>query len=90
MDREDLKITASLAMLELAETERIHKAFSEMLDYFSKMMEVDIENLEPTTHAILKDNRVRDDVVTQNESPDALLDCAPEREDRFIKLPSVL
>jgi aspartyl-tRNA(Asn)/glutamyl-tRNA(Gln) amidotransferase subunit C len=90
MLRDELQTTASLAMLHLEDSDKIEAAVSEMLDYFSKMMEIDVDALEPTTHALVKENRVRDDVVRASLNTDELLARAPKREDRFFKIPNVL
>ena len=90
MLKDELKTTASLAMLEFEQTEQIEGAVKEMLDYFSKMMEIDVDALEPTTHALVRDNRVREDTASASGDVEALLDNAPSREDRFFKIPNVL
>jgi aspartyl-tRNA(Asn)/glutamyl-tRNA(Gln) amidotransferase subunit C len=89
MLRDELHITAELAMLELTDTEGLSQAVSEMLEYFSKMMEIDVENLAPTTHALVSGNRVREDVVRASENSDDLVAQAPEREDRFFRIPNI-
>ncbi len=93
MEKNDLFITASLARLELEEDEaqKLGEEVSRMLTYFEKMAEVDVEGLEPTTHALQKENRLREDRRRPNEAqPDELLECAPDLEDRFILIPNVL
>ncbi len=90
MLNDELKTTASLAMLELEQEEQIEAAVEEMLDYFSKMMEIDVAALEPTTHVLVKNNRVRRDEVARSGDPEELLEKAPSREDRFFKIPNVL
>ena len=93
MEKNDLFITASLARLELEEDEaqKLGTEVSRMLTYFEKMSEVDVEGLEPTTHALQKENRLREDRRHPNEAqPDELLECAPDLEDRFILIPNVL
>ena len=93
MEKNDLFVTASLARLELeeAEAQKLGDEVSRMLTYFEKMSEVDVEGLEPTTHALQKENRLREDRRHSNEAqPDELLECAPDLEDRFILIPNVL
>ena len=90
MDKRELEITATLAMLSTLETTRIEAGIQEMLGHFEKMMEVDVDGLEPTTHALVKDNRTREDVPVQDETNAALLDNAPAKEDRFFLIPNVL
>jgi aspartyl-tRNA(Asn)/glutamyl-tRNA(Gln) amidotransferase subunit C len=90
MLRDELKTTAELAMLELDDTEALEAAVSEMLEYFSKMMEMNVNDLAPTTHALVTGNRVRPDRVSASEVVDELVEKAPKREDRFFRIPSVL
>jgi aspartyl-tRNA(Asn)/glutamyl-tRNA(Gln) amidotransferase subunit C len=92
MDQKELYVTASLAQLELSEAEAqvLSAAVEEMLEYFSRMKEIDVDHLEPTTHALLKTNRVRTDRVVETSLADRLLENAPETEDRLIVIPNVL
>jgi aspartyl-tRNA(Asn)/glutamyl-tRNA(Gln) amidotransferase subunit C len=92
MDASELAITARMARLALSEDElqKLGKAVEQMLSHFSHMKEIDVQGLAPTTHALLKENRLREDVESHAEVTDKLLDNAPEREERFIVIPNVL
>ena len=92
MDNAELETTAALAQIDLGEGDlaRLGEAVSQMLAYFEKMNALDTTGLEPTTHALVKDNRVRPDIVAPSDLADALVDQAPEREDRFFVIPNVL
>ena len=92
MKQDELQVTARLAQLALgeAEIESLEQGITQMLEYFEMMEEVDISGLEPTTHALLKQNRTREDAAVASNTPDALLDQAPEQEDRYITIPNVL
>jgi aspartyl-tRNA(Asn)/glutamyl-tRNA(Gln) amidotransferase subunit C len=91
MERAELDITAQLARLELSdeETRRFERAVVQMLEYFSKMREFDVEGLPPTAQ-MTETNRTRQDRATANEDTAVLLSNAPELEDRFIVIPNVL
>jgi aspartyl-tRNA(Asn)/glutamyl-tRNA(Gln) amidotransferase subunit C len=91
MERAELDITAQLARLELSEEEiqSFEQAVVQMLEYFSKMKEFDVEGLPPTVQ-MTENNRTRRDVAFVNEDTAALLSNAPELEDRFIVIPNVL
>jgi aspartyl-tRNA(Asn)/glutamyl-tRNA(Gln) amidotransferase subunit C len=91
MERAELDITAQLARLELSEEEiqSFEQAVVQMLEYFSKMKEFDVEGLPPTVQ-MTENNRTRRDVAFANEDTAALLSNAPELEDRFIVIPNVL
>jgi aspartyl-tRNA(Asn)/glutamyl-tRNA(Gln) amidotransferase subunit C len=92
MDKSELKITAGLAFLDLTDDEykTLGAEVEKILDYFSKMMEIDVSGLAPTTHALLEKNRLRGDAQKSGGPADSLLENAPELEDRFIVIPNVL
>ncbi len=64
MDTKELEVTAELAQLALSEEEkkRAAAAVDGMLGYFQRMSQVDVGGLEPTTHALQKENRTRPDL----------------------------
>jgi len=92
MDIQELYITADLAHIELKEDElaALSQAVDQMVVYFEKMSEVDVSTLEPTTHSFIKDNRLRPDEIKNSGLADAMLEQAPDLEDRFICIPNVL
>jgi aspartyl-tRNA(Asn)/glutamyl-tRNA(Gln) amidotransferase subunit C len=92
MVTKELETTAALAQIELGkgDLEKLGDAVSQMLDNFRKMSELNTDGLEPTTHALVKDNRVRPDSVEASALADILVERAPELEDRFIVIPNVL
>jgi aspartyl-tRNA(Asn)/glutamyl-tRNA(Gln) amidotransferase subunit C len=92
MDVSELAITARMARLTLSEEEqqKLGRAVEQMLSHFSHMKEIDVQGLAPTTHALLKENRLREDVEIPAPGGDTLLEYAPEREERFIVIPNVL
>jgi len=97
LKKEELFITANLARLELdeSEAEKLNQAVSQMIEYFTLMDKVDVENLSPTTHILTKENRTREDIPRQNKEAEIslankLIENAPEKEGRFIVVPNVL
>ena len=92
MDAAELIATARMARLALSarELEELGRAVEQMLAHFSHMREIDVEGLAPTTHALLRENRLREDAEADAGSTDALLGNAPEREERYIVIPNVL
>ena len=92
MEAEELQTTARMARLALSpdEEEQLRRAVERMLAYCSHMASLPVDDLEPTTHALLTKNRLRPDESPGVQSTDALLANAPEREDRFILIPNVL
>ncbi len=92
MDITALQTTAELAQIRLEdhEVDVLAQEVSQMVSYFEKMMEVPVDSLEPTTHALLKKNRLRNDNNNPFNNPDDILEQAPDLEDRFICIPNVL
>lgn len=92
MDKAELRATADLAELELDEEQAaaLSRGIQQMLEYFTIMDEIDVEALEPTTHALLRQNRTRSDRVSSPDCADELLERAPDLEDRFVVIPNVL
>ena len=90
MDKNELQVTASLAMLALEDEARVEAAVSEMLGHFEKMMAVDIEGLAPTTHVLVQGNRVREDAPKPTETPERLVRDAAASDDGFYVIPKVL
>jgi aspartyl-tRNA(Asn)/glutamyl-tRNA(Gln) amidotransferase subunit C len=90
MSLEDIKKTAALALLEIKNPEELEDAFAEMLGNFEKMMEVDVSDLEPTTHALSQGNRLREDLVTNGDTAKELLERTADSKGRFFRIPNVL
>ena len=92
MQKEELFITASLARLELEDTEaeKLNQELTEMIEYFSLMDKIDVDALSPTTHIVVNGNRSREDVPAEISIADKLIENAPEKDGRFIVVPNVL
>lgn len=103
MQKDELFVTAALARLELGddEAEKLNEAISNMLEYFSLMDKIDVDNLAPTTHVGVKNNRTRGDqnfnsgFNSRHNTADKLIcdvmvENAPEKDGRFITIPNVL
>lgn len=92
IDLDQVRKVALLARLELspAEEQQFTGQLSSILEYFEQLNELDTENVEPTTRAIEVQNVTRPDVLRPFEDRAAILDCAPEREDDYFKVPKIL
>lgn len=79
-------------MLELDDRQigALEAGVARMLEYFASMAAVDVEDVEPTTHALVTSNRVRTDRRERDTDPDEILENAPDLEDRLIAIPNVL
>jgi len=90
--QDEWSVTAELARLELDENEalRLSQEAERMRELFLTMSDADVENLEPTTHALAQGNRIRKDYVNPFDSVERLIEASPEQEDDFFLIPNVL
>jgi len=91
-EHDEWYLTAELARLELDEEEarNLAREAERMRELFLSMARADVDDLEPTTHALARGNRLRDDVVEVFDGAESLLDASPEAEDEFFLIPNVL
>lgn len=93
ISKEEVKHIAKLARLGLteAEIEKFQKELSSILDYIGKLKEVDIKNVEPTSHTLKIENVFREDVVKKSdiEKVKKLIKAFPERKNTFLKVKSI-
>ena len=83
---------AQLARLSVSDNERTLFAnqIDSILRYMDKLNELDTENVEPTSHVISLSNVVREDLPKDSlEREDALMN-APERTDKFYRVPKII
>ena len=88
---------AELAIIKLGgeEKDKLKKDLSSILDYINKLNEVDTDNVEPLYQTAGLINSVRDD-KDRNEFKmndtlnEKLIGQAPHKENRFVKVKSVL
>jgi aspartyl-tRNA(Asn)/glutamyl-tRNA(Gln) amidotransferase subunit C len=83
---------AALARLRLTDDEQARFAhqLSAVLDYMTKLKQVDTAHIEPTATVLPLRSVLREDVVTPSLAPEALLSNAPAAEAGMFKVPPVL
>jgi len=92
IDLEQVRKVALLARLELSpeEEEQFTEQLSSILEYVEQLSELDTDNVAPTTRAIELSNITRNDILESFPGRDAILDCAPDREEDYFKVPKIL
>ncbi len=84
---ETIEYVGILAKLELSgeEKEQAKKDMGRMLDYIDQLNELDTEGVEPMSHVFPVQNVFREDIVTNGDDHEAVLENAPERrEDSYV------
>jgi aspartyl-tRNA(Asn)/glutamyl-tRNA(Gln) amidotransferase subunit C len=90
LSREQVLHVARLARLELseAEQERMAAELSKVLDYMETMSELDLADVEPTSHVVAVENALRADEPRPSLPQDAALASAPDPADGGFRVPS--
>ena len=89
----DIKYVADLARLELSaeQAEKLQGELARVVEYIAELGEVDVTGVEPTAHASLLTNVVREDVRRASFDRNEMLKNAPGVIDEtLVKVPQVL
>ena len=90
IDRQQVLHVARLARLRLdeEETERMSRELSGILDHIEKIDELDLDDVEPTSHVVEVENVLREDVPRDSMPRERALAEAPEAGDGGFRVPS--
>lgn len=88
----EIEHVAKLAKLDIPEERKQHVALkiSSLLEYMRQLQELDITGIEPTTLVLPLTNVFREDKTTPCLPREEALSLAPESEDGYFKVPSIL
>lgn len=92
ISHEDVKYVAKLARLEVEpeELDRLATQLSSILEHVDKMSELDLSQVEPTTHVIGLSNVFRDDESRPSVEREEALANGPEIESGAFRVPPIL
>ena len=88
----DVRYVAALARLDIAEESvpKLQRDMNAIVEYINELNELDVSGIEPTAHATMRTNVIRDDVAGEPFGR-AMLQNAPELlHGELIKVPRVL
>ncbi len=90
IDREQVLHVARLARLELTdeEVERLGGELSKVVDWVEKINELDLEDVEPTSHVVHVENVLRPDEPRPSLPRETALAGAPDATDSGFRVPS--
>ena len=88
--REQVLHVAKLARLRLAddEIERMSSELSGILDHIEKIEELDLDDVEPTSHVVNLENVLRPDEPRPSWPRERILEPAPDAADDGFRVPS--
>ena len=92
ISREEVQQVARLARLHLTddELERMREQLDAILAYIDKLRQLDVEGVEPTSHAVPLVDVMRDDALAPCLTQDEALANAPDRADEFFRVPRII
>ena len=90
IDREQVLHVARLARLKLNEdeVERMSGELSTILDHIEKIGELDLDEVEPTSHVVQVENVLRPDEPRPSWPREQMLSEAPDANDDGFRVPS--
>jgi aspartyl-tRNA(Asn)/glutamyl-tRNA(Gln) amidotransferase subunit C len=90
IDRQQVLHVAKLARLQLTddEVEKMASELSGILDHVEHINELDLENVEPTSHVIALENVLRPDEPRPSWERDDVLERAPDPASGSFRVPS--
>jgi aspartyl-tRNA(Asn)/glutamyl-tRNA(Gln) amidotransferase subunit C len=90
IERDQVLHVARLARLRLGEeeVERMSAELSTILDHIEKIGELDLENVEPTSHVIGLENVLRDDDPRPSWPRERVFEEAPDVAEGGFRVPS--
>ena len=88
----DIDYVANLARIELTADERLkfQGQLGDVLKYFEKLQEVNVEGVEPTAHACPRFNVWDEDIAVKGFSADEALLNAPKTRSEQVVVPKVV
>ncbi|MEO9654776.1 Asp-tRNA(Asn)/Glu-tRNA(Gln) amidotransferase subunit GatC [Marinomonas sp.] len=92
IDKQDVQKIAHLARLALSEddAEQYQQSLSSVLSLVEQMQSVDTDGVEPLSNPLESTQRLRDDVVTEENRRDDFLANAPLSEAGLFLVPKVI
>jgi aspartyl-tRNA(Asn)/glutamyl-tRNA(Gln) amidotransferase subunit C len=90
IEREQVLHVAKLARLGLAEdeVETMAGELSGILEHVDRIAELDLDDVEPTSHVVELENVLRADIPHQSLQPEVALASAPDPVDGAFRVPS--
>lgn len=89
---QDVEHVARLARLALTDGEkaRMREQLGRILDYIDKLKQIDVDGVEPTSHAVPMLNVMRDDEVEPCLDREQMMANAPDRVGELFRVPRII
>ncbi|MFT7444158.1 MAG: aspartyl-tRNA(Asn)/glutamyl-tRNA(Gln) amidotransferase subunit C [Granulosicoccus sp.] len=88
----DVRYVANLARINLSDEEvtRFGSQLQGVMKHIAKLSEVDVEGIEPTSHASSLSNKVRQDLPVESLPAEGFLQNTPDQANGMLRVPKVV
>ncbi|MGI5817962.1 MAG: Asp-tRNA(Asn)/Glu-tRNA(Gln) amidotransferase subunit GatC [Armatimonadota bacterium] len=92
VSREVVEHVATLARLALSDEEidRLQNEMGRILEHADKLQDVNVDDIQGTSHVIPMTNVYREDEVGESLTPDEVVANAPDSAEHFFKVPRIV
>ena len=92
LDRDEVRQIAKLARLSLSDDEcdQLAAELTDILGHFTALADLEAGEVEPMTHAVPMQLRLRDDTVLPSLSVEEAVGDAPDRDDDLFRVPEII
>ncbi len=92
LDSSHVRQIAKLAHLDLTQDEckKLQKELAAILTHVESLAGIDTDGIEPMTHAVPMDLRLRPDAIAESTSLEAIAEQAPDWEDGHFRVPHII
>ena len=92
LNKETVEYVAHLARIDLEdkELEKLSHQLKDILDFIDKLKDLEIQDINPTSHILPLNNVLREDLPQEPLSIDKTLANAPEKKGNFFVVPKII
>lgn len=89
---EDIKKLSRLAKIQVSEDEQkvLSKELSTILNYANEVNELNLDGIQPTSHAVSVESVFREDKSKESQVSKNVLERAPDSHNDFFRVPKVI
>ena len=92
ISKKDIQHIAELAKIQVSESEseQLSEKLTNILDLVEKMQSLNTDSVEPLAHAIYQNQKLRDDLASDDQQRDYYQQLSKETQDGFFLVPKVI
>ena len=90
--KKEIEHIAHLSRLQLSddEADSIFEQIEKIIEYFSKLSELNLEKVEPTSWTVGFSQRLREDLPQKFENPEKIVELFPASRETYVVVPPMI